>query len=187
LLSSASAERIEYCDSIPEGLVDWNSGATLPKFDPAMGTLKEVEISCIMNLSQEIKLENQNSKPGNFTLTLWGGMNVDLPSNQSLSINVNHSSHSNISGYDGIIDYSGSSGINSTEIIPTDVASMNISNIDDFLAVSPGENLTLPVNVHISSHAEVPGSVSYGVALNAGAQVCLAYTYDPKSIQEGGK
>jgi hypothetical protein len=167
--------------------VDWNSSVTLPKFNPEIGTLKEVDLLCIMNLSQEIELENKNSKPANFTLSVRGGLNVMLPSSQNLTIIINHSSQGNVSGYDGITDYSGASGIKSSEQIPTEAVSESISNLDDFLASSPGESITLPVVVNIASEMMMSGSSSGGVTMKAGAQVCIKYTYDAKSIEEVGK
>lgn len=186
-LLSASAMSVDFCDSIPEGLVDWNSSVVLPKFDPEMGILREVELSCIMNLSQEIELENKNSKPGNFTLSISGALKTKSPSSENISININHSTEGNLSGYDGVMDYKGASGINSSERIPTEAVSWSISNIGDFLAGSPGESITFPVTVNITSMMKMPGSSRYGLTLKAGAQVCVSYTYDAKSINEGGK
>ncbi|MFZ2470946.1 MAG: choice-of-anchor E domain-containing protein [Methanothrix sp.] len=187
LIPCASAENLIFCDSIPEKLVDWNSSVTLPKFDPEVGTLKQVDLSCIMNLSQGIELENKNSMPGNFTLSILGALTAKLPSSQNISINVNHSSEGNVSGYDGVMDYKGASGINSSERIPTEAASKRVSTLDDFLAGSPGEGITLPVTVNIASLMKMPGSSRYGITLKAGAQVCLTYTYDAKSIAKGSK
>ena len=55
-LLSASAERIDYCDSIAEEYAGWSSNVTLPKFDPELGTLRAVDLSCEMNLSQEVMI-----------------------------------------------------------------------------------------------------------------------------------
>lgn len=88
-LLSASAERIDYCDFIPEMNAGWSSNATLPKFDPEMGTLSAVDLSCEMNLSQELMIENENPEPTNFTLMLSGQLTLSLPSSESLSISFN--------------------------------------------------------------------------------------------------
>ena len=180
-LLSASADQMEFCDSIPEDFVDWNSSVSLPKLDPEMGTLKAVDLLCTMNLSQQVMLENRNSQPANFTISLYGTLTAVLPSSESVSVGINHSTEGNLSAYDNVTDYSGASGINSTDRIPVKAASMGISDIGDFLAGVPGEKITLPVKVNIASETKMSGSFSSAVISKAGAEVCVSYTYDAKS------
>lgn len=177
-LLSASAEHIDYCDFIPETYAGWNSNATLPKFDPDMGTLSGVDLSCEMNLSQEIMIENENPNPANFTIMLLGEMTVGLPSSESLSISFNRSTTGNLSQYDGISDYSGSSGSKSITQIPTEAAIRSIADINDFLAHASNESIVLPVVVDASSQSMTSGRSNSGVFSIAGAKVCVSYTYD---------
>lgn len=183
LLLSASAESIKFCDDIPEDLAGWTSNVTLPKFDPAMGTLKAVDIFCKMNLSQESRMENIVSQPINFTLVLSGVLNVILPSSDNISISFNHSTKGNLSGYDGTTDYGGSSGTQSNVEIPTEEATRSITNINDFLAKAPGENIALPVVLDVSSKTKMSATSNSSVLSRAGAQVCVFYVYDIKSSQ----
>lgn len=180
-LLSASADQMKFCDSIPEDFVDWSSSVSLPKFDPEMGTLRAVDLLCTMNLSQQVMLENRNSQPANFTISLYGTLTAVLPSSESVSVGINHSTEGNLSAYDNVTDYSGASGINSTDRIPVKAVSMGISDIGDFLAGVPGENITLPVKVNIASETKMSGSFSSAVISKAGAEVCVSYTYDAKS------
>ena len=184
-LLSASAEQIDYCDFIPEMYAGWSSNVTLPKFDPEMGTLREVELSCEMNLSQEVMIENENPKPANFTLMLAGELTVGLPSSDSLYISFNRSTSGNLSQYDGVSDYSGSSGTKSITPIPTEAVTRSIDNISDFLAGTPGQSIVLPVVADVSSQTETSGRSNYGVFSIAGAKVCVSYTYDAKSVEGG--
>jgi len=185
-LLTASAERVEFCDSIPEDYVGWNSNVTLPKFDPAMGELTAVDISCKMNLSQKITLENTNPLEGNFSMSFSGALTAELPSSQEISIPIDHIRKGNLSGYDGAMDYAGPSGINSTETVPTDAATLSISNLEEFLAGAPGESITLPVRVEISSLIKMPGNSIGGVISKAGAEICVFYTYGASTVENGG-
>lgn len=185
-LLSASAERIDYCDSIAEEYAGWSSNVSLPKFDPGLGTLKAVDITCEMNLSQEIMIENENPTPSNYTLILAGELKVGLPSSDGLSISFNRSTAGNLSGYDGDTDYAGSSGIKSVVQIPTETATTSIAEIEDFLANAPNESIVLPVVVDASSKTETSARSNTGVFSIAGAEVCVSYTYDLKS-GEGGQ
>lgn len=186
-LISASAERVEHCDSIPEMYAGWDSNVTLPKFDPELGTLRAVDLSCEMNLSQEVMMENENPKPTNFTLMLSGQLTLGLPSSDSLSISFNRTTGGNLSQYDGVVDYAGSSGIQSITPIPTEAATKSISDIEKFLAQAPGEGITLPVVVDVLSQTKASGRSNSGVFSIAGAKVCVYYTYDAKSVEGGQK
>lgn len=185
-LLSASAERIDYCDSIAEEYAGWSSNVTLPKFDPELGTLRAVDLSCEMNLSQEIMIENENPNPVNYTLILAGELTVGLPSSDGLSISFNQSTAGNLSGYDGDTDYQGSSGSKSVIPIPTEAATKSIADINDFLANAPDETIVLPVVVDASSQTKTSGRSNSGVFSKAGAKVCVSYTYDLKT-EEGGQ
>lgn len=185
-LLSASAERIDYCDSIAEEYAGWSSNVTLPKFDPELGTLRAVDLSCEMNLSQEVMIENENPNPVNYTLILAGELTVELPSSDGLSISFNQSTAGNLSGYDGDTDYQGSSGSKSVIPIPTEAATKSIADINDFLANAPDETIVLPVVVDASSQTKTSGKSNSGVLSKAGAKVCVSYTYDLKP-EEGGQ
>lgn len=184
-LLSASAERIDYCDSIAEEYAGWSSNVTLPKFDPELGTLRGVDLSCEMNLSQEVMIENQNPAPVNYSLMLTGELRVELPSSDSLSISFNQSTTGNLSGYDGDMDYAGSSGSKSVLQIPTEAASKSIEDISDYLANALNESIVLPVVVDADSQTKTSGRSNSGVFSIAGAKVCVSYTYDAKQ-EEGG-
>ena len=186
-LLSAGAERIEHCDSIPEMYAGWDSNVTLPKFDPELGTLKAVDLSCEINLSQEVRMENENPKPTNFTLMLSGQLTLGLPSSDSLSVSFNRTTDGNLSQYDGVTDYAGSSGIQSIIPIPTEAAAKSISDMEEFLAQAPGESIILPVVVDVSSQTKASGRSNSGVFSIAGAKVCVYYTYDAKSVEGGQK
>ena len=185
-LLSASAERIDYCDSIAEEYAGWSSNVTLPKFDPELGTLRAVDLSCEMNLSQEVMIENENPNPVNYTLILAGELTVELPSSDGLSISFNQSTAGNLSGYDGDTDYQGSSGSKSVIPIPTEAATKSIADINDFLANAPNETIVLPVVVDASSQTKTSGKSNSGVLSKAGAKVCVSYTYDLKP-EDGGQ
>lgn len=177
----ASAESIEYCDSIPEKIVGWHSNVTLPKFDPEMGTLRAVDLFCKLNLSQESMIENENSEPANFTLILSGALTVELPSSDNIVISFDHSTEGNLSGYDNVTDFAGSSGNSSVNKIPTEAATRSIADMSDFLANVPGESIVLPVIADVSSRTKTSGSSNSTVLSRAGAKVCVSYTYDAKS------
>jgi hypothetical protein len=186
LLLTASAETVSYCGSIPMQVTDWNSSVTLPKFNPEIGTLTGVDLKGVSNLSLGITMENKNQKPANYSVSILGGFMIVLPNSDNISINVNHSYEGELSGYDGNMDYSGASGHNSNEVIAGEPVLRSYPSVDDFIAVSSGESITLPVNVTMYSLTDVPGNSNSDISLMAGVQVCISYTYKAKNSNVGG-
>jgi len=181
LLLIASAETVNYCDSIPMQMTDWNSSVNLSKFDPEMGTLTGVDLKCISNLSRDISLENMNNNSANFVLSLMGGVVVVLSNSENISLNVNQSFEGRLSGFDGGKDYSGSPSLNKSDIIAVEPAFKSYLAIDDFKASFAGEKAVLPVMTSFSTKVRSSGSASSRVTLKADAGVCVSYTYEPKT------
>jgi len=186
LLLNASAETVTYCGSIPMKSTDWKSSIVLPKFDPEMGTLTGVDLKGGLNLTQNVFVENMENESSNFSLSISGLLVVSLPGSENLTVNLNHSSEGNLSGYDGNMDYSGPSSVNTIENIPVEPIQKSTAAIGEFISNSPGENVTLPTSVHIKSRIIAPGTSSSGVRISAGAYVCINYTYNPNTAKEGG-
>jgi len=185
VLATADAKTETYCGSIPLQSTDWNSSVTLPKFDPALGALNEVNIDCGLNLSEGIYAENLNNNSIKYMANISGGFLLELPGSEKLSIIINRSSNGSLEGFDGNMDYSGPSGINASVSNPSEHANINVTAIEDFVAGEPGENITLPASVFVSSLLSAPGSTSIGISMKAGVDVCVRYSYDPTVNGQG--
>jgi len=185
VLATADAKTETYCGSIPLQSTDWNSSVTLPKFDPALGTLNEVNIDCGLNLSEGIQAENFNNNSIKYTANISGGFLLELPGSEKLSMIFNRSSNGSLEGFDGNMDYSGPSGTNTSMSIPSEHADINVTSIEDFVAGVPDENITLPASAFASSLLSAPGSTSIGVSMKAGVDVCVRYSYNPTAIGQG--
>ena len=61
------------CTSVGPSLTDFTATLTLPKFDPALGTLTAVTISGSEQVTMRIRVENEGPTPSE----LGGGPNVD--------------------------------------------------------------------------------------------------------------
>lgn len=185
LLLTADAKIKTYCGSIPLQSTDWNASVILPKFDVQEGTLNEVNISCELNLSESVYVENLNKKPINYTANISGAFLLDLPGSEDLSIPFSHNSGGSQGSSDGNKDYSGQSGTNISSIIPPEHAEKRITVVDDFIADAHGENITLPASVFVYSHLDAPSSTSLGVDTEVGVDVCISYSYDPAVKTDG--
>lgn len=187
LLMLANAETVSYCGSIPMQVTDWNSSVILPKFNPEMGQLNGVDLKSELNLTQGIALENTNNESIHLEFSLYGGLSIVLPNSKVLSHNVNRTLEMQLSGFDGSLDYSGPSGVNKSEMIRVEPIYENYSAIDDFLAASPGDSAAIPITTTFESSTKSTGSAASISRLQAGANICVTYTFEPEVRYAGGR
>lgn len=186
LLMTVNAETVNYCYSIPMQVTDWNSSVILPKFNPEMGRLYGVDLKSELNLTQGLSIENTNNKSIDLEFSLSGGLNMVLPNLKVLSQHVNRTLDMQLSGFDGSLDYSGLSGVNKSEMIRVEPIFENYSEVDDFLAGSPGESVVIPVTTTFESSTKSTGSAALISTLQAGANICVTYTFEPEIRSVGG-
>jgi len=147
-----------------------------------MGTLIAVDLKSESNLSRNISLNDINKNPANFSLSIMGEITVALPNSENISMNVNQTFDSRLSGYD-----SGrySSSLNRSDIIAVEPAFKSYLAIDDFEAAFAGEKAVLPVMTSFYTQIRSFGSANPMATLKANASVCISYTYEPKTANEG--
>jgi hypothetical protein len=185
LLLIASAETVSYCDSIPMQMTDWNSSVSLPKFDPDMGVLKAVDISIDVNLSQQVKAENLEKSNSSISTTIEPVLVLILPNTQEIKANASLASSRDLAPFDGVNDFSGSSGINFTESSSSGTANYQIREVSDFVAASPGEMLLLRGVLEGRRRTVSDSGVFSNIRIVAGARVCVSYQYEAVAYYKG--
>jgi hypothetical protein len=176
--SSAGAERVVFCDSVPLQDVDWYENFTLPKFNPNLGELKAVDIELKVNLTQRLQMENTGR--GNFSInsTTESVLALLLPDGEEINANASLAVLKNLGPYDGAVDFSGSSGIDFSEPSSSGIVMYSCQDISGFLAGGPGENMVLKGVMKSLQNSSVLGSGSSVIQTKADANVCVIYEYD---------
>jgi hypothetical protein len=187
VISSASAEDLKFCDSVPLQDINWAENFTLPKFDPDMGTLKAVDIAIDVNLSQQVMVENLEKSNSSITTAIEPVLVLILPNTQEIKANVSLASSRDLAPFDGVNDFSGSSGINFTESSSSGTANYKIREVSDFVAASPGEMLLLRGVLEGSRRTVSSSGVFSNIRIAAGARVCVSYQYDAVAYDKGDK
>ena len=174
----AVAEEVVFCDSISLRETDWSENFTLEKFDSNLGTLQAVDIFVEVNLSQLVRAENTG--PGNYTLnsTAESVLTLHLPDAQEIKADASQVIFSKLQPFDGLEDFSGSSGISLEEVASGNRTVYPIEDISGFVAGTKGENIVLNGVMECTQNMIASGSASSQIWTGAGADVCIHYRYD---------
>src|SRR5262249_31926789 len=82
--------------------------ATLPQFDPTLGTLTSVEIQAQGSIQSHVQIENLGGAPGAFTSQLNGQMSFSLPGAANFQATPSTTLNANLGAFDGQPDLQGS-------------------------------------------------------------------------------
>ena len=174
-----------FCDSVPLKDVDWAENFTIPKFDSNLGTLKAVDIELEVNLTQRLQMENTGR--GNFSInsTTESVLTLLMPQGEKINANASLAISKVLGPYDGAVDFSGASGINSTESSSSGVLTYSIENKSGFVAGFSGENMVLKGVMECMQNTSTSGSASTEVWTRAGASACVSYQYEAGEPRTG--
>jgi len=178
----ASAETQVFCDSTPLKDVDWSEDFTLPKFDSALGSLKAVDILIDVNLSQEVKVENIGKGNSTVNSMTESVLSLVLPSGEAIKTTASLEISKNLTEFDGINDFSGSSGMDLTETGSSGTKTHSYSDTSDFVASTAGETIVLKGIMESMPKVMISGTCSSEVHTMADARVCVSYRYDAKDV-----
>lgn len=181
---AAKAESLVYTDTVPIQAMNWNRTLTLPQFNPTLGILTHVEITVTGGISGSIGYENFPAQtPVSVTGQVNAQLQLNLPQNQFLLasrelISITESA----SGYDGAIDFGGTSGATHyyTGTLSAGTAYTTPAALQPYIGFG---NLTLPLAA-VSDWDAGGGSANIIVALrtDGGGGGVIRYDYAIPSI-----
>jgi hypothetical protein len=174
----AGAETVVFCDSVPSQNGNWARNFTVPKFDPDMGTLKAVDITVDLNLSQQVEFENTGDGNSSINSTVDSALSLILPGSEEIKANTSLNFSRELAAFDGTDDFLGPSGTNLTGSSTSNTVTYSPQDVSGFVASTPEEMLLMEGVVKISPITDLSGSSSSVVRTMAGASVCVSYRYD---------
>ncbi len=185
-LQLPATQQICYQASVPLQQTYWSTSIPIPKFDPALGNLQQIDIQFNMSASGSIQIESLDASPTVF-FVYFGCTASLLRPNMSVIDTISPSASYNLSlaQFDGTLDFAGASG---TSISPTATATDNLvsppptSDLIDFTgpAGNPGTILLSAAAVN-SSAVFGPGNFAFIASVQASVSVQVCYTYLPSS------
>jgi hypothetical protein len=180
LSTAASAGVVSHADTIVASTTDWTQAATLPKFDPSLGTLTSVQITLSGMISGSVLIESFDNAPSTVTSTLAATLTLTRPDLSTLVVSMPaYVTVDNLSAYDGVLDFGGSSGRTHSAIMATSMNSLitppPASDLSLFTGVG---SIVLPVTARGTSSVVGSGNLVAGFSTKAGATVTVDYIYD---------
>lgn len=173
---------------------NWTDSVTLDRFDPDLGILTDVIITLTGTMTTQAQVESLDALPGSFSLSVGTSIVVDRPGGGSILLvatpQVDFLEY--LTGFDGAVDFGGSSGVTFPGVNQVDVdtvtAPPRVSDLALFTGTpGPGHagTITLPVSANSAFNSSGPGNISLLLQLSASAAVDIEYHFDLDCNQNG--
>jgi hypothetical protein len=174
--TSVKAATLSHDVSVPVQKTNFKTSINIPKFNPELGTLDSVKLLLGGEVQGSIRLESEDAAPAYITADLAAEVSLLRPDNTILLTTLPKASVSaNLSTYDGITDFSGTSGKKIEGLSDRKIESTTLTN--NFGLFIGSGNINLPVLAAAKSSGSGAGNLVQGFNTNAGANVQVIYNY----------
>ncbi len=175
---SAYAEQLVYTDTVPLTITNWNRTMTIPKFDPALGTLISVEVGFTGGVIGTTRYENTDNKGTTITEELSAIVTVFKPDLSTiLQVTPAYQGVYQVPAFDGTIDFAGPSGATHAGVNAEESDAMGPYSVDNAFYTGVG-TITFPVTATATSYVSGAGNLVSGFNTNAYASMFVKYNYD---------
>jgi len=178
LSAPATADTITYTDSIPLSATGWSDSVSVPKFDPALGTLNSIEYTLSGHVEGTAAFENQSPSEATITMDLSAILKLQRPDLTTIVITIPVASTSDdVTAYDGVLDYGGTSGRTHSNLSNDLSESITSSSAADLSLFTGTGNISLPVEAGGASSGSGSGTLILQFSTAASAEVEVIYNY----------
>ena len=161
---------------------DWNNNWVFGQFNPALGTLIAVHFTAATAMSGYLGVENLNT-----TKTMSGlvGMDTSITLSNAYShtvdsIDTNSWDHTaNLAKYDGVLNYTGTSGTNWNNVAASTNWSSVITNAAELAYYKGTTNVTIVEIAHTTTDAHGAANISFRTTNYASGSFSIWYEYTP--------
>jgi hypothetical protein len=171
-------------DQINLQTTNWNQSVSVSKFDPALGILTRVELTLKGDVVGSASIESLDAGASTVTTDYQAAISLTRPDLSILLVST-PTAHfvDNLTAFDGVVDFAGTSGTQHLNISKTTTELMNsVSAMDLALFTGPAGNpgnIVLPVDALGSSNATGSGNLITQFMTDAGATVDVCYFFLP--------
>lgn len=158
---------------------DWHVQLSLPRFDESLGNLNRIVITMEGYSESQTKLENLGRRSVSFVTTTQVTFSVWC-SNSVMTTVVPKIMYTNVlGGFDGLIDYRGTSGIeNPVYIYSTTMTQELIPGIDNLTCFLGDGDFPLVITAIGGGSISGPADYSFMVITRAAIRMSVTYEYD---------
>ena len=177
--TSSQAAFVTYTDEIPLTGTNWNDILTVQQFDPGLGTLTSINFKLYGYVEGDVQFESLDNEPATVTTELSARITLKRPDNSTLVVTTPlHETQDDVTAYDGVLDYGGTSGRSYFNLEADDVDEANSPPPPSDLILFTGlGTIDLPVSAEARSLASGAGNLDARFRTTAGAMVEVTYYY----------
>lgn len=154
---------------------------SLPQFDPALGTLTEIDVSINGQITSDIKVENRDSSAATITGTVAGNVAVSGPDFYSAFATTSQNQTFNASAFDGVLDFAGTSGKDFGAISVPGTRAFILGTATQIADYTGTGTLTIYEEAQATSGATGGGNLTASIDSSASATVTVTYRYIPEN------
>lgn len=167
---------------------DWSATRTIPRFDPALGTLKSVLIEAEGDIQSRIRVENLDTSVQTIHAEVEGTLTISPPGGGAAVVIVPtlDVGQFDAPAYDGTKDFAGPSGKDFGVNTATNSGSRTISDPAAVLAFVGSGNVTFTADAVATSAATASGNVAAQIDTTASASLEVTYRYVAPACLTGG-
>ncbi len=177
---TAQTSTLCYTDSIPLQSTNWNSSITVPQFNPTLGNLQSIQFTLSGRIEGSANIESLDAGPTTVNTSFSASITLTRPDNSVIVVTIPIANFSDsVTGFDGLIDFLGTSGESHPGIIATDSdVAVSPPPVSDLALFTGFGNVTLPVVALGNSIATGSGNVvtQFMTMAQASCEVCYTYT-----------
>ncbi len=167
-------------DTIGPQHTNWRDTLAVDKFDPAEGTLRNVDITLAGTIDGAAKYESNDAQAKTVTLNLAANIQLQRPNNgQILQAAPTLQKVDNATAFDGLVDFDGTSGGTFPDLAATTSDHIVLTAPADLVLFTGSGQILLPVQATGASRAIGSGNVVAEFMVNAQATITVKYTYEP--------
>lgn len=166
---------------------NYTKSATLPQFDPSLGTLTSVEVTVAGTLSSQIRVESRDVNPMTITGHAEGTLVTQAPGVADLTLRPTSTVTFPAAAYDGTPDFGGTSGKDFGAVSASDSKTVTLTTPSDLAAYTGTGTVPIAFGAASTSAAAGPGNLLTEISSTAEATVNVVYHYLPQTDLKPGR
>jgi len=178
------AETVSYTDTIPLQTTNWSQQLQLPRFDPTLGILTEIDFALQGKVRGLARIENLDAAAATVIAESFATVRLQRPNGSFLSqVTPVASRSAALAAFDGEIDFQGASGTAIDQIDGLDISEQTILTTPTELAAYTGSGfMLLQVDTTGSSKASGAGNLALSFSTLASAAITITYHFEQPAI-----
>jgi hypothetical protein len=169
------------------GTTDFTQNGSINQFDPSLGQLTSVQITYQAAIHTDMKAENLDAAAQTVTTSVNGDLKLQVGTVGALDVGVNVNQTKQLSAYDGVSDFAGTSGMDSGEKDSGDTKTLTLTAGQNDLSAFIGTGTVSLSNIATAtSTASGSGNLLSTIQTTATGKATIVYTYTPATGLQPG-